>query len=502
MPDAIVIGSGPNGLAAAIRLAQAGRDVLVLEAEPQAGGAVRTQELTLPGYRHDTFSSVYPAAVSSPVFRNLPLEDHGLQWVHPEACAAHPLPDGSAGVLYRDVALTAESLNELHAGDGDRWAAFVQPYVDAADAVRHTMLSGFPPLRGPWQLMTEAGPLRLLDFARQVPASVSTLGRRLFQADGSRAWLTGTAMHANTPPGDHGSAIAAFYLHVLAHATGWPSPKGGARALSDALLSVLRAAGGEVHCGARVQSITSAAGRVTGVQTADGTTHRARTVVATVMPEALLAMTGDALAPWYVAALRRYRRGPGTVKVDWALREAIPWTAAATRRAGTVHVGGTEQDVLTAVRCSAYALPEQPFMLLGQQSVADPTRAPTGRHTAWAYTHAPARLLDAHSLLHGHVSRMEQQIERFAPGFGDRILARHVLGPADLERRDANLIGGDVGGGSYRLHQLVFRPLPKLDPYSTPLDGLYLGSAATFPGGAAHGVCGDAAARSALRHER
>jgi phytoene dehydrogenase-like protein len=499
MTDAVVVGSGPNGLAAAIRLAEAGRSVLVLEAAEHPGGAVRTEELTLPGFHHDTFSSVYPAAAASPVFGRMPLGDHGLEWVHPAACAAYPLPDGSAAVLYRDLDATAASLNGQASGDGDRWKAFAAPFLDAFDAVRATMLAGFPPVNGPLRLLADAGPVQTLQFARLLPTSAVGLGRRLFESGGSRAWLYGAAMHGDAPVLKPGSAIAGFYLNLLGHAVGWPSPRGGAGHLTDALVSYLRSLGGEVRTGAAVERVTSAGGRTTGVEIATGERVAARVVIADVMPRELVRLAGEELAGWYRSALKRYVYGLSTVKLDWALDGPIPWTNEEVRDAGTVHVGGSEPELLEAIRQSAERLPDAPALLLGQQSIADWTRSPEGRHTAWAYTHGPARGVDWATELDRHVERIEAQVERFAPGFRDRILARHVLGPADLEARNRNLVGGDVGGGSYRLRQVVFRPLPKLSPYRTPLAGLYLGSAATFPGGAVHGVPGDAAARAALK---
>jgi phytoene dehydrogenase-like protein len=496
--DALVIGSGPNGLAAAIRLAEAGRSVLVLEGADHYGGAVRTEELTLPGFLHDTFSSVYPAAAASPVWARMPLAEHGLEWVQPAAASAHPLPGGGAAVLYRDLARTAASLDALHAGDGAAWAKFVTPFLDSFPAVRATMLSGFPPVGGPLRLLASAGPLPSLAFARLLPGSAIGLGRRLFADGGSRAWLYSAALHGDTPPGGAGSAIAAFYLNLLGHAVGWPSPRGGAQRFSDALVSYLRSRGGEVRTGAPVERITSAGGRVTGVALAGGETLAANTVIATVMPGALLRMAGDAFSSRYRKALGHFELGPATLKVDWALDGRIPWLNEEVRGAGTVHVGGAEREFLATVEQSRRGLPEHPFLLLGQQSVADPTRAPAGKHTAWAYTHGPAGGVDWAAEEARHVERMEAQVERFAPGFRDRILARHVLGPAALEARNPNLVSGDVGGGSYKLRQVVFRPVPALSPYKTPLDGLYLGSAAAFPGGAVHGVPGDAAAKAAL----
>jgi phytoene dehydrogenase-like protein len=497
--DAIVIGSGPNGLAAAIRLAEAGRRVVVLEAADRPGGAVRTEELTLPGFLHDTFSSVYPAAAASPVFARMPLADHGLEWVHPRACSAHPLPDGRAGVLYRSVEETARSLDALRAGDGARWAGFTEPFLEAFAAVRATMLSGFPPVGGPLKLLARAGPLPTLGLARLLPESTAGLAGRLFEDEASRAWLHGAAMHGDTPPDKPGGAIAAFYLNLLGHAVGWPSPRGGAGRLADALVGYLTALGGEVRTGARVVRVLVSGRGATGVEIEGGGRLDAPIVVADVMPHALLRLAGDALSGWYRGGLSRYVYGPATLKVDWALDGPIPWLKDEVGGAGTVHVGGGERELLAAVAAARHGLPERPFMLLGQQSAADPSRAPAGKHTAWAYTHGPQAGVDWAAEQDRHVERMEAQVERFAPGFRDRILARHILGPADLQARNANLVGGDVGGGSYRLRQVVFRPLPAASPYRTPLRGLFLGSAAAFPGGAVHGVPGDAAARAALR---
>lgn len=498
--DAAVVGAGPNGLAAAIRLAEAGRSVVVLEAADAPGGAVRTEELTLPGFRHDTFSSVYPAGAASPVFARMGLERHGLEWVHPGACYAHPLPDGTAVALYRDVERTAAGLDAVHPGDGAAWRAFVAPLLAHFDAIRTTMLAGFPPLEGALELLGGLGPLGAARFAALVPASVRTLGRRLFAGAGSRAWLYGSAGHGDVPPTGAGSAIAVAYLNLLGHAVGWPSPRGGAGALTDALVGRLTELGGQLRTGARVQRIEVASGRVAGVAIAGAEPVGARIVVADVMPRALLALAGDAVSGAYRALAVRYRYGPSTLKLDWALDGPIPWTGAAAREAGTVHVAGSEQEIVAAIAESRHGLPERPFLLLGQQSLADPTRAPAGRHTAWAYTHGP-QTVDWEREAAAHVARVEAQVERFAPGFRDRILARSVLTPRELERRNANLVGGDVGGGSYVLPQVIFRPMPRLSPYHTPVAGLYLGSAATFPGGAVHGVPGDAAARAALRDD-
>jgi phytoene dehydrogenase-like protein len=498
--DALVVGAGPNGLAAAVTLAEAGRTVLVLEAADRPGGAVATEELTLPGFHHDTYSSVYPAGAASPVFARMPLERHGLRWVQPAACYAHPLPDGTAAALYRGLDATAASLDAIAAGDGERWRAFAGPFVEHFDALRVTMLGGFPPVRGALRLAAGLGPRRTVDFARLLLMPARALGEELFAGEGNQAWLYGSAMHSDVAPASGGSAIAAAYLNLLGHGVGWPSPEGGAARLIDALVSYLGELGGAVRTGARVTRVLAARGRAAGVELAGGERIAAPLVVADVMPRALSTMAGDALPGRYLRALGRYRYGPATLKVDWALSGPIPWAAPPAREAGTVHVGGSAPEVL-AITASTSGLPERPFMLVGQQSIADPTRAPAGQHTAWAYTHGPHDV-DWAAESDRHVERMEAQMERFAPGFGERVLARHVLGPAELERRNANLVGGDVGGGSYTLDQVIFRPVPSLAPYRTPLTGLYLGSAATFPGGAVHGVPGHAAARLALAEAR
>jgi phytoene dehydrogenase-like protein len=499
--DAIVIGSGPNGLSAAITLARAGRDVLVLEAADRYGGAVGTEELTLPGFRHDPWSSVYPAAAASPVFEAFALERYGLVWVHPRWCMAHPLAGGRAAALGRDLDETAETLDRLHAGDGARWAEFARPYLVRFDALRRTLLGAFPPLAGTARLAT-LGPRGLLEFARLALLPAEGLGQELFRSGDARAWLYGSAMHGDVPPTGAGSAIAAAYLNLMGHGVGWPSPRGGAGALADALVACLRAHGGEVRTGARVVRVAVTGGRARGVELAGGERLAASVVIGDVTPHGLLALAGDALPARYAAALRRFRYGASTLKVDWALSGPIPWEAPEARGAGTVHVGGSEQEVLRSTAATGVPrLAELPFMLCGQQSLADPTRAPEGKHTAWAYTHGPHGV-DWEAERDGLVERMEARIEAFAPGFRDRILARHVQTPGDLERRNANLVHGDVGGGSYTLDQLIFRPVPSLTPYRTPVRGLYLGSASAFPGGAVHGVPGHAAARLALIEQR
>jgi phytoene dehydrogenase-like protein len=499
--QALVVGAGPNGLAAAIRLAEAGVPVTVLEAADAPGGAVRTEELTLPGFHHDTFSSVYPAAAASPVFARMPLAEHGLEWVHPEACMAHPLPDGRAVALYRDVPRTARSLEQQHSGDGESWARFVAPYVHAFGAVRETMLSGFPPITGPLKLLGRAGPRPLVQLGLLPAGTATGLAHRLFDGTGSRAWLYGAAAHGDTPVDARGSAMVAFYLNLLGHGAGWPSPRGGAGRLTDALVGYLQSLGGVIMTGARVERVVARHGRACGVAVAGGDEMPAAAVLADVMPDALVAMTGSALQAWYRRLLAGFRYGPATLKLDWALDGPIPWTAPEPRGAGTVHVGGDEGATIASLDQAYNGLAGRPFLLLGQQSLADPTRAPEGKHTAWAYTHVPAQRR-AELGSERAVEAVEEQVERFAPGFRDRILARHVLDPEGLQARNPNLVAGDVGGGSYRGLQSLFRPVLIPSPYRTPLKGLFLASAAAFPGGAVHGVPGDAAARAALRSLR
>jgi phytoene dehydrogenase-like protein len=500
--DALVIGAGPNGLSAAIRLARAGRDVLVLEAQPRAGGGVVSDELTLPGFVSDTYSAVHPAAAASPVFGRLPLADHGLAWVHPEYAMAHPLPDGRAGLLHRDLARTAANLDDLHPGDGRAWAAWATPYLERFEALRHTLLAGFPPLVGGARLAAGLKLTGTLEFARLLLTSAEQLASELFEGEHARAWLYGSVLHGDVPAEESGSAIAGAYLQLLGHAVGWPSPRGGAGQLTAALVGYLRSLGGEIRTDARVDRIVSARGRLAGVVTADGSRMRTPIVIADTSPHRLLALVGDAMPSAYRQRLSRFRYGPRTVKVDWALDGPTPWTAPGVDAAGTVHVGGEAAAVTAQTRAVRRGeVPERPFLLFGQQSVADPTRAPAGKHTAWAYTRVPSSVAGEAAVL-AHAERMTAQVERFAPGFRDRILARHVQGPELLEAGNVNLVGGDVGGGTYRLDQTVFRPLPALVPYATPIRGLWLGSASAFPGGAVHGVPGWAAASYALARDR
>lgn len=499
--DAVVVGAGPNGLTAAVTLARGGRSVLCVEAAPALGGAASTAELTLPGFRHDVFSAVHPAGIASPVFAELGLERHGLRWIQPELAMVHPLPGGRGAALSRDLAYTARSLDAVGPGDGQRWAELVGPYLRHFEAVRATMLAGFPPVAGPARLLPAFKLQGSLEFVRMLLMPAEALAREVLHGEGA-AWLYGSSLHGDAPLDSAGSAIAGIWLNILGHAVGWPSPEGGAGALTGALTSLLHELGGATRASAPVTRVLAARGRVTGVELAGGERIAARSVVTTTPPRGLVALAGEALGDAYTRRALRFRYGPQTIKLDWALDAPIPWQHEDARRAGTVHVGGSAAELRSALLDVAGGrLPEEPFLLSGQQSVADPTRAPAGRHTAWAYTHTPPGV-DWSRERERFADAMERQIERFAPGFRDRVLARHVMAPGDLEERNASLPGGDVGHGSYALDQLIFRPVPSLNPYATPVRGLFIGGASTFPGGAVHGVNGHAAARAALREAR
>lgn len=499
--DAVVIGSGPNGLSAAVTLARGGRSVLCVEGAATLGGAASTAELTLPGFKHDVFSAVHPAGAASPVFADMGLERHGLRWVQPELAMVHPLPGGRGAALSQDLSYTVRSLDAIGAGDGKRWAQFIAPYARHFDAIRATMLSGFPPLAGGARLLPAFKLQGTLEFVRLLLMPATALGAEVLHGDGD-AWLYSSSLHGDAPLDAAGSAIAGVWLNLLGHAVGWPSPEGGAGAITGALASLLRELGGETRTSAPVARVLAHRRRVTGVELEGGERIGARTVIATTTPHGLVRLAGDALGDSYVRRALRFRYGPDTVKVDWALDGPVPWTNEDARRAGTIHVGGTASEMRAAlIDVARGRLPEDPFLLSGTQTVADPTRAPAGKHTMWAYTHTP-RGVDWTRERERFADAIERQVERFAPGFRDRILARHVMTPGDLEARNRSLPGGDVGHGSYAMDQLIFRPVPSLNPYSTPVRGLFIGGASTFPGGAVHGVNGHAAARAALREAR
>jgi phytoene dehydrogenase-like protein len=464
--DAVVVGSGPNGLAAAVELARAGRSVLVLEGAEAVGGGTRTEELTLPGFRHDVCSAVHPLLLASPFFRSLELAEHGLEPIQPPAPLAHPFRDGSAAVLERSLDATGTTLGV----DAEAWRRAFAPLVGAWEALVDDALAPVHVPRHPLTL-ARVGALALRP-ATAVAAS-------LFAGEGARALFAGCAAHAVLPLTRAPSAAFGLALATLGHAVGWPVVRGGSASIADALVSHLRSLGGEVETGRPVSSLADV--------------PPARAVLLDLTPRGVLRVAGDRLPARYRRALARFRYGPGVFKLDYALDGPIPWRAPECLRAATVHVGGTLAELAVAEDAVARGrVPERPFLLVAQQSLFDPTRAPEAKHTAWVYCHVPnGCTLDV-------TDAVEAQLERFAPGFRDRVLARSVLSPAALERHDPNLVGGDVTGGVQDLRQLLFRPAFRLDPYATPVPGLYLCSASTPPGGGVHGLCGSFAARSAL----
>jgi phytoene dehydrogenase-like protein len=462
---AIVVGSGPNGLSAAVAIAQAGRKVFVLESANAIGGGCRSEELTLPGFVHDVCSAVYPLAIGSPFFRTLPLAAHGLKWIEPPLMLAHPFDDGSAAVVHRSLEQTADGLGV----DSTSYRRLMGPLIDTWTLVEDSVLG---PLRWPLH------PLALARFGVQALQSAEVLGRRIFRGNVARGLLAGLAAHSMLPLDARPTAGVALVLNLMAHLVGWVLPRGGAQTLSNALAAHLRSLGGEIVTGVTVGSIDEL--------------PPARAVLCDLSPKPFLRIAGHRFPPRYRRALERYRYGMGVHKVDWALDGPIPWRNASCARAGTVHLGGTFAEIAASEHDAWIGRhTDRPFVLLVQPTQFDPSRAPQGMHTAWAYCHVP------HGSDVDMLPRIERQIERFAPGFRDRVLARAIMKPADLERRNANLVGGDIGAGVSDLRQLIARPTWR--GYSTPVRGLYICSASTPPGVGVHGMCGYHAAQRALR---
>jgi len=506
--DMVVIGAGPNGLVAGNALADAGLDVLVLEAAPETGGAVRTAEVTAPGFRNDLFSAFYPLAAASPVIRGLHLEDHGLEWVRAPTVLAHPLPDGRCAELSTSVEETAANLDGFAAGDGQAWTAMYDGWRKVRDPLLDALFTPFPPVRAAIRLLARVGTAGALDLARLAVLPVRRLGEENFRGDGGRLLLTGNAMHSDVPPDAAGSGVFGWLLAMLGQDVGFPVPRGGAQNLARALEARIRARGGAVRTGARVTSVQVSGGRATGVLIADGTQVAARRgVVADVAAPVLYQdLVGtDHLPPRLREHLHRFQWDHPTVKLNWALERPVPWVSPGARRAGTVHLGvDVDGFVDFAADLSVGRPPARPFLLFGQMTTADPSRSPAGTESAWAYTHVGARLAPAfcaadRSEVDRHAERMQAAVEALAPGFGEAVLARHVQGPRDLVEADANLVDGAVNGGTACPHQQLFlRPTPGTGRPETPIEGLYLASASAHPGGGVHGACGWNAARSAL----
>ena len=464
--DAIVIGSGPNGLAAAIRLSQKGWKSLVLEAADTPGGGARTQELTLPGFHHDVCSAVHPMAIGSPFFRTLDLERHGLRWLLPDVAVAHPLDGRRAAAVRRDPVATARELGE----DGPVYLATFKPWIDRAEDLFGDALA---PLRVPDH------PVLLARLGLTAWRPATGLAKR-FHGEPARALFAGNAAHAVLPLDSFSSSAIGIMLLVAAHGYGWPVPEGGAQALAGALVRVLLSLGGEIRCGVKVKSLSEL--------------PPASAFLFDVAPRNLAAICGDALPAGYRRRLLAYRHGPGVFKVDYALSTPIPWDNAVCREAGTVHVGGTLEEIAASERAAwDGTITNKPFVIVTQPSVLDPTRAPQGKHVAWAYCHVP----------HGsNVDRREAiagQIERFAPGFRDCVLATHTMGCAELEAYNANNVGGDIVGGVTDWRQLFTRPVARWNPYTTPNDRVFICSASTPPGGGVHGMCGYWAAEAVMK---
>ncbi len=468
--DAVVVGSGPNGLAAAIAIARAGRSALVIEAKETVGGGARTAELTAPGFLHDVCSAIHPMAVGSPFLSRLPLDEYGLEWIHPPAPVAHPFDDGPAAILERSVTATGEALGD----DAGAYTRLMSPLVREWDSLVVDILG---------TLRMPAHPLVLGRFGLSAVRSAVGLGRAKFKGRNALGLFAGLAAHSMLPLDKPLSAAFGLVLAAAGHAVGWPLPRGGSQSISGALASYLRSLGGEIVTGSPV--------------TAMDDFPKPRSLLFDVTPRQLVRIVGDRLPAGYRRRLETYRYGPGVFKMDWALDGPIPWRSEECGRAGTVHLGGTMEEIATAEdEVSRGGHPESPFVLLAQQSLFDSSRAPEGKHTGWAYCHVPnGSTIDM-------TDRIEAQVERFAPGFRDLILARSARSPAVLEEYNPNYVGGDINGGIQDLGQLFARPSLRLSPYTTPLRGVYICSSSTPPGGGVHGMCGYHAAQRALADMR
>jgi phytoene dehydrogenase-like protein len=465
--NAVVVGAGPNGLAAAIALAQHGQSVLVLEGAATIGGGCRTAELTLPGFQHDICSAIHPLALASPFFKTLPLASYGLEWVYSPLELAHPFDDGSAAVLERSITRTARRLGD----DGPAYARLMQPLLDDFEILAQALLGPLPFPRHP---------LALARFGLSGLRTAGSLARSRFHGTQARALFAGMAAHSMLALDRPATAAYGLMLGLFGHAVGWPLARGGSQQFTNALADYFRDLGGEIQTSTQVTSLASM--------------PDARAVLLDVTPRQILAIAGDALPEHYTRQLRHFRYGSGVFKLDWALDGPVPWTAEECSQAATVHLGGTLEEIEHSEQLVAKGEhPERPFVILAQQSLFDPTRAPEGKQALWGYCHVPnGSTVDM-------TARIEAQIERFAPGFGERIIARSAMNTADFQRHNPNNIGGDINGGMQDIRQLFTRPAVRLDPYSTPNKRLFICSSSTPPGGGVHGMGGYHAAKSALR---
>jgi len=462
--DAVVVGAGPNGLAAAIEIARAGRSVLVVEAGDTVGGGSRSAQLTRPGFVHDVCSAIHPLGAASPYLNSLPLD---FEWIHPDYCAAHPLDDGTAVTLSRSIGDTAASLGP----DATRYVKFMGRLVEHAEATIGALQQPVIPF--------PHHPLLVTRFGLLTAKSAATDGRALMHGERGRALIAGTAAHTFLPLRSLPAHGVWLLFHLCAHATGWPLAKGGSQSIADALAKYLLSLGGEVECGRRVASLRDV--------------PSSRVVLFDLTPRQIVKIAGDELSSGYRRRLSRFRYGPGLFKIDYALSEPVPWKAEHASRAGTVHLGGTYEEIAASEKAVFHGEhPARPWVIVGQQSIFDPSRAPAGKQTLWVYTHVPSgSTVDV-------TGAVEAQLERFAPGFRDTVIERAVRTPADLERYNENYIGGDIAGGLSNLRQFFTRPVVKLNPYATPNPRLFICSSSTPPGAGVHGMCGYNAARAAL----
>ncbi|MEV6806661.1 NAD(P)/FAD-dependent oxidoreductase [Streptomyces sp. NPDC051129] len=518
MPDAVVVGAGPNGLVAANLLADAGWSVQVLEEQPEPGGAVRHDRGVHPDFVSDLFSSFYPLAAASPVLSALRLEDHGLRWSHAPHVLAHPLSDGRCAVLDRRIDTTAASVEAFAPGDGAAWRRLFELWQTLRPGLLSALFTPFPPVKASARLLWTLRAAGGLRAARSLVLPVRRLGEEEFRGEGGRLLLAGNALHADLAPEAAGSGGFGWLMSMLGQTYGFPVPVGGSGALTDALVRRLRGRGGEVRCGQRVSRVIVRGGRAVGVRTDAGDTVPAsRAVLADVAAPALYGelVGAEHLPGQLLADLRRFQWDFATFKVDWALDGPVPWRAEEARAAGTVHLAdGVDELTRFAAQIAMRQVPDRPFALFGQMTTADRTRSPGGTESAWAYTHVPRDIrADAgHEDITGKwtpadqermADRVERQVERFAPGFRSLVRARRVLAPPTLQKLDANLSEGAINGGTTALHQqLVFRPVPGTGRPETPVAGLFLASAGAHPGGGVHGAPGANAARAALRAHR
>jgi phytoene dehydrogenase-like protein len=464
--DAVVVGSGPNGLSAAIELQRHGLSVLIIESKHETGGGLRTAELTLPGFRHDVCSAIHPLAAGSPFFNTLPLDQHGLKFIYPEVAAAHPFDDGSAAVLYNDIQKTMAGLG----ADAPTYNRLIGTTVSDWQHIVKDILA---PLSIP------SNPFKMAAFGLNALPPASHLVKKFSTRNGKGLWA-GMAAHSIQPLTNISTSAIALVLMAVAHVKGWPLPERGSSSIADALVSYFKLLGGKIQTGLHVTSLNQL--------------PSAHAVLFDITPRQLLQIAGEQFSSLYKTQLRNFRYGAGVFKIDWALDAPIPFTAQAARNAGTVHIGNTYDEI------AAYEegiwnnrIGEKPFILLAQPSIFDPTRAPQGKHTAWAYCHVP------NGSVQDRTDAIEKQVERFAPGFRERILARHTFNTMQLEEYNNNYIGGDINGGVLDIGQLFTRPALRWSPYRTSADGLYICSSSTPPGGGVHGMCGYHAARRAIR---